>query len=70
MKAFRDYLKVTDYSAIFACDDVERAANGLDFHLNANFEAFFPLKTIKVHPSFIYKPSKKSLEAIKLKGRM
>ena len=70
MKAFRNYLKITDYSGILACNDVEAAANGLDYHLNAKFEEFFPLRTIKVHPNFIYKPSEKSLEAIKLKRKM
>ena len=35
--------------------------------LNDNHDQFFPLKTVKKHPKFIFKPSQESLNAIKAK---
>ena len=42
----------------------------LDKKLNDNHDLFFPLKTVKKHPKFIYKPSKESLNAIKTKNKL
>ena len=42
----------------------------LDKKLNDNHDLFFPLKTVKKHPKFIYKPSQESLSAIKAKKKL
>ena len=67
---FFDYLKYTDYSQLMLCTNTDEAAFGLDYHMTKNFDTFFPLKTIKVHEKFIYKPSPETLKAIKTKQRL
>ena len=67
--AYYEYLKSTDFSPILLSDSAEESANGLNHHLNSQFDNFFPLKTITVHQHFIYKPSRESLNAIKDKRK-
>ena len=69
IKSYYSYLKSTEYSSLLACSDVCSVTNGLNDHLNDNFGHFFPLKSIKKHPSFIFKPSKISLAAINKKKK-
>ena len=67
VKAFQSYLANTDFTPLFRSDNVDDALNILDTNLNKYHDHFFPLKVIKRHPKFIYKPSQESLNAIKLK---
>ena len=48
-------------------DQVNNALSILETHLNKYNDHFFPVKTIKKHVKFIYKPSQESLSAIKMK---
>lgn len=65
--AYRQYLQNTDFTPLLTCDNVDAVATGLHYHLNEHFDEFFPLKSIRKHPNFIYKPSDESLAAIKKK---
>ena len=49
---------------------MEEAAAILDDRINGQHDHFFPLKTVKKHPKFIYKPSQDSLDAIKQKKKL
>ena len=51
-------------------DQVDDALSILETHLNKHHDHFFPLKTIKKHKKFIYKPSQESLSAIKMKNKL
>ena len=68
-KAFQSYLANTDFTPLFRSNNVDDAFNILDTNLNKYHAHFFPLKVIKRHPKFIYKPSQESLNAIKLKNK-
>ena len=68
--AFHQYLVHTDFTPLLLSNDVDAVAAGLDYHLNEHYDEFFPLKTIKKHPNFIFKPSVESLQAIKKKKKM
>ena len=70
IKAYYDYLKTSDYSPLLECVDADAVAEGLNLHITANYDTFFPLKTIKTHPSFIFRPSQKTLDAIKHKKKL
>ena len=52
------------------CTDVNLAAAGLDHHICTYYEQFCPIKTIKIHTNFLFKPSKELLAAIKLKQKL
>ena len=69
-KAFQSYLANTDFTPLFRSNNVDDAFNILDTNLNKYHAHFFPLKVIKRHPKFIYKPSQESLNAIKLKKEL
>ena len=68
--AFQTYLANLDLSHLLECNDIENAVSILDENLNRYHDYFFPVKTIKRHPKFIYKPSKESLDAINLKKKL
>ena len=68
INAFRNYLQDSDFDPILECNDVNVAVSILDSTLNDKHDHFFPLKTVKKHPKFIFKPSKESLNAIKTKN--
>ena len=68
--AFQKFLANADFAPLFQCTDVDEAASMLDAQLNSQHDHFFPLKTVKQHPKFIYKPSEDSLNAIKLKKKL
>ena len=70
IKAFKDHLHNTNLDPIFKCNDVNIAVSILDAKLNDNHDHFFPLKTVKKHPKFIYKPSNESHNAIKTKKKL
>ena len=70
VKAFQSYLTNTDFTPRFRSDNVDDALNILDTNLNKYHDHFFPLKVIKRHPKFIYKPPQESLNAIKLKKKL
>ena len=70
IKAFQTYLANVDFTSLFRSNQVGNALSVLDIHLNKYHDHFFPLKTIKKHPKFIYKPSQESLTAIKTKKRL
>ena len=50
--------------------NAEIAAITLNDHLNYNYEQYFPLKTIKVHEKFIFKPSKELLKEMRKQERL
>ena len=58
------------FNYILNCDDAELAAITLNEHLNYNYELYFPLKTIKVHEKFIFKPSKELLHEMRKQERL
>ena len=70
VKTFQTYLANSDLSCILNSNDIEEAAATLDEKINGYHDYFFPLKTVKKHPKFIYKPSQDSLDAIKLKKKL
>ena len=70
IKTFQTYLATSDLSNILNCNDVEEAAHFLDDKINNRHDDFFPLKTIKKHLKYIYKPSQESLNAISQKKKL
>ena len=60
----------SDYSQIMDCNNVDLAAVGLNDHLSNYYEHFFPIKTIRIHEKYVYKPSKQLLEEIRLKSKL
>ena len=70
VNAFKEYLQSTNFDPILECNDVNIAVSILNVKLNDNHDRFFPLKTVKKHPKFIYKPSLESLNAIKAKMKL
>ena len=70
INAFKNYLQHSDFSPILECNDVNMAILKLNAILNYNHDHFFPLKTVKKHQKFIYKPSQDSLKAIKVKKKL
>ena len=70
IKAFQTYLANSDLTCILNSDDIDEAAIILDDKINGHHDHFFPLKTVKHHPKFIYKPSSDSLNAINLKKKL
>ena len=70
IKAFQTYLANTNFSSLLLSDNVNDAMTILETHLNKYHYHFFPLKTIKKHAKFIYKPSQESLSAIKMKKKL
>ena len=67
VKAFQTHLANIDFTPLFISDQVDDALSILETHLNNHHDHFFPLKTIKKHKKFIYKPCQESLSAIKMK---
>ena len=70
VKAFQTHLANIDFTPLFMSDQVDDALAILETHLNNHHDHFFPLKTIKKHKKFIYKPSQESLSAIKMKNKL
>ena len=70
VKAFQAYLASVDFTPLFNTNKVDDALSILDSHLNKHHNHFFPLKTIKKHKKFIFKPSQESLTAIRLKNKL
>ena len=70
ISAFQSYLANINFSPLFECNEVDKALSILDKHLNNHHDHFFPLKIIKKHEKFIYKPSKESLSAIHTKKKL
>ena len=70
IKAFQTHLANNDFTPLFMSDQVDDALSILETHLNKHHDHFFPLKTIKKHKKFIYKPSQESLSAIKMKNKL
>ena len=70
IKAYQTYLANIDFTPLFKSDQVDDALSILETNLNKHHDHFFPLKTIKKHEKFIYKPSQESLSAIKTKKRL
>ena len=70
IKAFQVYLANTDFTSLFKSKQVDNALSIFETHLNRYHDHFFPLKVVKKHQKFIYKPSPESLSAIKLKKRL
>ena len=69
--AFNKFLETQcDFTPILECTDVNLAAAGLDHHISTYYEQFCPIKTIKIHTNFLFKPSKEILAAIKLKRKL
>ena len=63
IKAFQTYLANSDLTCILSNNDVNEAAAILDEKINGHHDKFFPMKTVKQHPKFIYKPSSDSLKS-------
>ena len=70
VKAFQTYLANTDFTPLFKSNQANDALYILDTNLNKHHDHFFPLKIIKKHQKFIYKPSSESLSAIKTKKKL
>ena len=70
IKAFKTYLDNINFMPLFMSDQVDNALSILETHLNIYHDHFFPIKTIKKHVKFIYKPSQESLSAIKMKKKL
>ena len=66
--SFAEFLKngsEHEFKYILNCSDAELAAVCLNEHLNFSYEVYCPLKSIKVHEKFIFKPSKELLYEMK-----
>ena len=50
--------------------NAEFAAVILIEHINHNYETFFPMKTIKTHEKFIFRPSKELLQEMRIQERL
>ena len=70
VKAFQTYLANINFTPLFMSNQVDNALSILETHLNKYHDHFFPLKTIKKHEKFIYKPTQESLSAIKMKKKL
>ena len=71
MKALAHYLSVvSNYSPIYNCDDIEAATNGLNEHITQAYENFCPIKIIKVHSDYVFKPSAELLKNINIKRKL
>ena len=70
IKAFKTYLDNINFMPLFMSDQVDNALSILETHLTKYHDHFFPIKTIKKHVKFIYKPSQESLSAIKMKKKL
>ena len=71
--SFAEFLKTgseNEFDNILNCNDAEIAAITLNEHLNFNYEVYFPLKIIKVHEKFIFKPSKELLYEMRKQERL
>ena len=66
--AFNSFLDTQcNFSPILECTNVNMAAAGLNYHINRCYDLFFPIKTIKCHTNYLFKPSKELLDGIKRK---
>ena len=70
VKAFQIYLANVDFSPLFMSNQVDDVLSILETNLNKYHDHFFPLRTIRKHEKFIYKPSKECLDATKLKKKL
>ena len=59
-----------DYSPLLNCADVDSVASGLNEHLNKYYDEHCPFKTLRKHQNYIYRPSKDTLNAIRLKTKL
>ena len=65
-----DALGGCSFLQIMQCNDVEDGSNKLNDILNNHYEISFPIKSIRTHPNYLYKPSKEFLKAIRLKRKL
>ena len=70
VSTFQKYLANTDFKPLFESNEVNNALAILDAHLNDKHDHFFPLKIIRRHEKFIFKPSEDSLKAIRTKKKL
>ena len=68
IRAFSNFLEnQCDFSPIIECTDINSATEGLNHHVTKYYDIFCPIKTIKCHTNYLFKPSKELLKAIKRK---
>ena len=71
VRAFNNFLEnQCDFSPINECTDVNSAIEGLNDHITKYYNIYCPIKTIKVHTNYLFKPSKELLAAIKQKRKL
>ena len=70
LDSFAYFLNDCDYSPLLECPDVESVALGLQEHLNKYYDEYCPVKSIRKHQNYIFKPSKATLKAIRLKTKL
>ena len=70
LDSFAYFLNDCDYSPLLECPDVESVALGLQEHLNKYYDEYCPVKSIRKHQNYIFKPSKDTLKAIRLKTKL
>ena len=68
IEAFKYFLRnQCNFNPILECNDVNMAAESLNNHITTYYDMFCPIKTIKTHKNYIFRPSKELLDAIKRK---
>ncbi len=71
MCALKDFLtQYSDYQPILNSTNVNEAAEGLNAHIHYYYNQFCPIKQIKCHSDYIYKPTKELLTNIKLRRKL
>ena len=71
LKALAHYLSIlSDYSPIYNCTDIEAATNGFNEHITKAYEKFCPIKIIKCHSDYVFKPSAELLKNINVKKKL
>ena len=59
----------SNYQPILGCNDVNSATEGLCHHIDKYYDKFCPIKQIKVHSNYLFKPTPELLNEIKKKRK-
>ena len=67
LEKFANFLDSSNFDHILKCDDINMATENLTQYIENYYDIFCPIKSIKCHNNYLYKPSKQLLDAIKKK---
>ena len=71
VEELRYYLgEISDYTPILNCEDIDNATEGLNYHINKAYEKFCPIKIIKCHGHYLFKPSDELLKNVSRKKKL